>query len=322
MPLELPDDIGRSVSQATGITAPGVTALLDYLGGLASEHATQEQDVNRSAALEAASAVYVRAAGATRAAADRPGTHATESVLAVVREADQLVYSAMREYDAHAILSHLAAGSDDVHPSAPDRRLRQPAARQVTDTWQRIATWLEVNAPATHAALLPGAARRDVDALERELWVPVPVELRALWALCAGDRDVQGAGWVPDHGWALMPLDSVRRVYVRQSRWQREHEGEGWLWKPSWIPFASWSVTDVSAGLFVDAETSEVGQWDDTAVRTVWDKSLTEVLEEIADTLEHPQLAVGYQPGLIGDRLVWGPPLAADEAELWRPFPG
>ncbi|MFP1628051.1 hypothetical protein ACLB9X_23435 [Streptomyces sp. 5K101] len=101
-----------------------------------------------------------------------------------------------------------------------------------------------------------------------------------------------------------MPLDSVHRVYLRQSRWQREHVGEGWLWKPSWIPFASWSVTDASAGLFVDAETGEVGQWDDTAVRTMGDKSLTVLLEEIADTLEHPQLAVGYRSGLIGDRLV------------------
>ncbi|MEV6653954.1 SMI1/KNR4 family protein [Streptomyces sp. NPDC051219] len=322
MPLELPDDIRRSVTQATTITAPGVTALLDYLGGLATEHAADEPNVNRSAALEAASVVYMCAAGATRTEADRPGTRTTVSILALVREADQLVCSGMREYDAHAILAHLAAGSDNVQPSAPDRRLKQPAARQVTDAWRRIAAWLEVNAPASHAALLPGATRRDVDVLERELWVPVPVELRALWALCAGGRDVQGAGLVPDHGWALMPLDSVHRVYLRQSRWQREHEGEGWLWKPSWIPFASWSVTDVSTGLFIDAETGEVGHWDDTAVRTVWDKSLTELLEEIADTLEHPQLAVGYRPGLIGDRLVWGPPLAADEAALWRPFTG
>ncbi|MFD6960967.1 SMI1/KNR4 family protein, partial [Streptomyces venezuelae] len=66
----------------------------------------------------------------------------------------------------------------------------------------------------------------------------------------------------------------------------------------------------------------KVGHWDDTTVRTVGDQTLSELLEEMADKLENPLLATGSLPGLIGDRLVWGPPLAADEAALWEQFTG
>ncbi len=193
----------------------------------------------------------------------------------------------------------------------------------MAEAWQRITSWLEQNAPASHEALLPAASEQDIDVLEQELGLRVPVELRALWLRCAGNRDVPGTGFFPEHGWALMPLDSVRAVYRRQLRWQRDHaDAETCVWKPSWVPFCSWSVTDTSYGLFVDAETGEIGHWEDTAVRTVEDRSLTMLLEEIADRLENPRLATGYRPGLIGKRLVWGPPAAADEAAAWRPFTG
>ncbi|MEU3822450.1 SMI1/KNR4 family protein [Streptomyces sp. NPDC030392] len=217
----------------------------------------------------------------------------------------------------------LPATSDADDGQAPDPRLEQITARQVTEAWQRISSWLEQNAPASHEALLPAATEQDIDAVARQLCVRVPVELRALWLLCAGNQDSPGAGIFPDHGWALMPLDSVCAVYRRQSRRQQNHDDEeSWMWKPSWIPFCSWSVTDTSYGLFVDAETGEVGHWDDTAVRTVEDKSLTMLLEEIADRLENPQLSPGCKPGLIGGKLVWGPPTDESRAMLWQPFTG
>lgn len=216
----------------------------------------------------------------------------------------------------------LPATSNTDDGQAPDPRLEQIAARQVTEAWQRIASWLEQYAPASHEALLPAATEQDIDTLAQQLGVRVPVELRALWLLCAGNQDAPGAGFFPDHGWALMPLDSVRVVYRRQSRRQQDHDGESWMWKPSWVPFCSWSVTDTSYGLFIDAETGEVGHWDDTAVRTVEDKSLTMLLEEIADRLENPQLGLGCKPGLIGGRLVWGPPSDEGWAILWQPFTG
>ncbi|RFC77473.1 SMI1/KNR4 family protein [Streptomyces sp. AcE210] len=205
----------------------------------------------------------------------------------------------------------------------PDPKLERLAARQVTEAWQRITAWLEQNAPASYAALLPAATERDIAALEHDMGVRAPVELRALWLLCAGSQDTTAACFLPDGGWALMPLESAGRVYRWQSQWQRQNgDAESPIWKPTWIPFCSWSVTDTSYGRFIDAETGEVGRWDDMGVRTVEDVSLTMFLEDIADTLENPQLATGYRPGLIGERLVWGPPVALDEADLWRPWTG
>lgn len=219
------------------------------------------------------------------------------------------------------------AGDVQALAAVPDPHMQQIAARQVTEAWRRITRWLEQHAPATRAALLPGASTYEIAALEQACGVGVPVELRALWLLCAGGKDTPGAALMPDYGWALMPLGAVATSYRWHTDNQRE-PGVGWgaeeatAWKPSWIPFCSWSVTDTSYGLFIDAETGRVGHWDDTAVRTVGDQTLSELLEEMADKLEHPRLATGCLPGLIGGRLVWGPPLAADEAALWEQFTG
>ncbi|WP_406387737.1 SMI1/KNR4 family protein [Streptomyces sp. NBC_00887] len=219
------------------------------------------------------------------------------------------------------------AGDEQAPAEVPDPRRQQIVARQVTDAWRRIISWLEQHASATRAALLPGASTYEIAALEQALGVRVPVELRALWLLCAGGKDTPGAGVMPDYDWALMQLGTVATSY----RWQRDNRrklGLGWsaddetVWKPSWIPFCSWSVTDTSYGLFVDAETGKVGHWDDTSVRTVGDQTLSMLLEETADKLENPQPATGRLPGLIGGRLVWEPPLAADEAALWERFTG
>ncbi|WP_344575348.1 SMI1/KNR4 family protein [Streptomyces lunalinharesii] len=201
-------------------------------------------------------------------------------------------------------------------------------ARETTEAWQRIETWLRHNAPATHAALRPGAPESELVALEEELGVRVPVSLRALWRQCAGSLDVRGAGLFPDYGWALMDLDAVARSYQghmnsRRRQEQQFGEEEGMpLWRPSWIPFCSWSVTDLSYGRFVDGETGETGGWDETGERTVVDESLTVFLEETADRLEYPKLFPGYQPGLIDGMLVWGPPPTPDEQAVWEPWNG
>lgn len=220
------------------------------------------------------------------------------------------------------------ANGEHAAPTAqPDPRLEQIAARQVSGAWRRIVSWLEQHAPATHGALLPGASTDEIVALEQALGLRIPAELRALWLLCAGGKDTAGAALMPDTGWALMPLDTVVSVYRRHREHQRDLQAqqgfeEATVWKPSWIPFCSWSVTDTSYGLFLDAETGMIGHWDDTSVRTLGDQTLSMLLEEMADKLEHPQLATGYLPGLIGGRLVWGPPLAADEAAMWQQFTG
>ncbi|MER5892937.1 SMI1/KNR4 family protein [Streptomyces sp. NPDC001876] len=137
------------------------------------------------------------------------------------------------------------AGDERAPAAAPDPRVQQMAARQVTEAWRRITSWLEQHALSSCAALLPGASTYEIAALEQALGVRVPVELRALWLLCAGGKDTPGAGVIPDHRWALMPLGTVATSY----QWQRDNQrqlGLGWsaehemVWKPSWIPFCGY----------------------------------------------------------------------------------
>ncbi len=228
------------------------------------------------------------------------------------------------------VLPHAPARMAEPEPVGPSERPLEDAvqARQATEAWQRIGSWLRRHAPTTHAALKSGASEAELAALEEVLGVRIPVPLRALWRQCAGSRDVRGAGLFPDHGWALMDLDAVARSYeghiTSQRRWEQQFGAEEGmpLWKSSWFPFCSWSVTDLSHGRFVDGETGETGSWGETAERTVEDESLTMLLEEMADRLEYPKLFPGYEPGLIGGMLVWGPPHAPEERALWEPWSG
>ncbi|WP_405475400.1 SMI1/KNR4 family protein [Streptomyces sp. NBC_00009] len=87
-------------------------------------------------------------------------------------------------------------------------------------------------------------------ALEETFGVSVPEELKALWRLSAGESGVDGSDLMLG-GWALMPLDAVIEVYQMQMRFQEENRADDTedtlvLWKPSWIPFCSFTPTTPS----------------------------------------------------------------------------
>ncbi|MEU6460209.1 SMI1/KNR4 family protein [Streptomyces sp. NPDC047065] len=192
-----------------------------------------------------------------------------------------------------------------------DPRTGEQAAREVRAAFASITSWLTRNAPATHHSLLPPVAETHLHNLIADLGICIPADLDALWSQCAGQRDEPGTGFLPEHGWALMPLNSVREVYHRQMAWQAEHTGEAPLWKPSWVPFASWTATDTSYGLYLDTETGEIGSWDKTAARTPQARTLTMLLEETADRLSRPTLSPGAQPRVEDGILIWGNSLGA-----------
>ncbi|MFF8602216.1 hypothetical protein ACF065_13690 [Streptomyces sp. NPDC015232] len=188
------------------------------------------------------------------------------------------------------------------HPLAEDAL----AAREVTEAWRRITTWLRQHAPASLAALRPGATPAETEAVERALGgVRVPAALRALWALTSGDDGAVAApgarpvGCLPGNR-ALIPLDAVAAEHRRRSGTAG--------WRPGWIPVVSLGPADRASGLFLDAETGRLGRWNghDTQLDDDLPHTLGTYLEEIADTLEHPALATGDRPGPVeGGTLVW-----------------
>ncbi|MCX4821837.1 SMI1/KNR4 family protein [Streptomyces sp. NBC_01142] len=185
-------------------------------------------------------------------------------------------------------------------------------ARQVTEAWQRIETWLREHAPASHATLRPGASEGQISAVLSAVTGPVPAALQALWRLRDGVvRDAGREVFLMDN-WALLPTEGA----IEEYRFRRK-DGDDY-WKPHWTPFASWAADYRRYGLFLDADSGEVWSWGDGDRRPKYE-SLTVYLEETADALEVPHLLDGYRPGLAHGGLTWGHP--DDPPEGWVPFP-
>ncbi|MFI1676312.1 SMI1/KNR4 family protein [Streptomyces sp. NPDC020607] len=201
--------------------------------------------------------------------------------------------------------------------------------RQIDDAWQRIDPWLERNAPATWANLLPGASEAEIEALQDSLGVRLPVGLRALWSRRAGVGPDPTPGFMPGES-VLMPFEVVRRTYqLKMQLRQGDEEAqrrtgsteEITVWRPSWIPFAAIGA-DALSGLSVDAETGRIWYWCEYAERSVQFESLTDFMEEMADVLEVPLLAAEARVGLMNGFLVWGVPQDAAERAAWKPLAG
>lgn len=113
--------------------------------------------------------------------------------------------------------AELSPGADDQEQGRDRGRSGDTAAsavlvREIADAWHRITRWLQRHAPDSCAALRPGAGPTAIAALESDLGIEVPVELRVLWLLTAGDDGSNGWGCLPGNR-ALVPLDAVAAVY-------------------------------------------------------------------------------------------------------------
>ncbi|GHH26522.1 hypothetical protein [Streptomyces lanatus] len=203
--------------------------------------------------------------------------------------------------------------------------------REVADAWHRLTGWLRRNAPDSYAALRPGAGPAAVAALEDDLGLAIPLELRVLWTLTAGDSGVDGAGCLPGNE-ALLPLDAVAALHRRQLDAQadedalnaeRPEDERTYFWKPAWIPVATRGVIDTTSGWYLDAETGYLGRWS-RFNEPPGDEldTLVTYLEEAADMLEAPTLATRDEPGLVDGALAWRRGLAPARQDRWRPLTG
>ncbi|WP_240046075.1 SMI1/KNR4 family protein [Streptomyces sp. L-9-10] len=170
------------------------------------------------------------------------------------------------------------------------------------------------------ASLKAGASENEIAALEDTMGVHVSDGVKALWRMRAGTDSMASAVFMLGN-WALVGLDSVAAVYRERMLFQRQNEAQGYMtWKTPWIPFCSYTVTDTSYGLCVDGESGTVWGWEETAVVTPRFDSLTDYLEEMADALEAPGLAVGPMPGVARGALLWGEPSDPAVKEEWVPL--
>ncbi|MFF5500003.1 SMI1/KNR4 family protein [Streptomyces aquilus] len=213
------------------------------------------------------------------------------------------------------------------HERAVDPGVEAVTVREVADAWRRITGWLQTHAPDSHSALRAGTSSAAVAAVEGELGVRIPVELRALWLLTAGDDGAHGWGCLPGNQ-ALMTLDAVRAFYRMKMEAQasedaldsgRPEEERITVWKATWIPVVALGPSDDSSGLYLDAATGYLGRWSryNEAPGEERDTVVT-YLEEMADMLEAPALAARDRPGLIGGTLVWLSSIDPVQETRWR----
>lgn len=247
-----------------------------------------------------------------------------------VREPDRIE---IRYVNRASVAESAEATDTQEHERAADPAADAVTEREVADAWRRITVWLQHNTPGSYAALRAGASPAAIADLEEDLGIRIPVELRVLWSLTAGDDGVNGWGWgcLPSSE-ALMALDAAASVYRLQMGSQakedvlnadRVEDERITLWKPTWIPVVAHGANDSSSGVFLDAATGYLGRWTRYSARLGEQlDTLVTYLEEVADMLEAPALATRDTPGLVGDALVWRSRLDAAQKDRWRPLAG
>lgn len=247
-----------------------------------------------------------------------------------IREPDRIEI----RYVTPAAFAQSTADNPDQHEPQGQHQ-EQPAdpgaeavtVREVADAWRRITGWLRINAPVSHAALRAGASAAAVAAVESDLGIQLPVEMRALWLLTAGDDGAHGWGCLPGNK-ALMTLEAVSALYLMKMAAQtqedtlnsgRPEEERITVWQATWIPVIALGPTDDTSGLYLDAATGFLGRWSRYNEAPGEERdTLVTYLEEMADMLESPALAARDKPGLIGGTLVWLSSIDPAQEDRWQ----
>ncbi|MFE2528574.1 hypothetical protein ACFXEL_30620 [Streptomyces sp. NPDC059382] len=201
-------------------------------------------------------------------------------------------------------------------------------ARQVVEAWQRIEAWLRDNSPTSYATLLPGAGADQVADVQAVVQAQIPEALSMLWRTIGGNT-LRG---VFLGNYDLIPLDLVTDFY-RNRMADHEEEGTGGaeegppLWKPEWIPVFSNHRTSQAFVLYLDAHAGLLHRWSRYGENTYGTDteelhSLSSYLEEAADSLEYPAMAVSDKPGLIDGGLVWQSAIEPGQKDHWEPLAG
>ncbi|GAB2611392.1 hypothetical protein GCM10027168_50300 [Streptomyces capparidis] len=220
----------------------------------------------------------------------------------------------------------------------------QALIEQTLAAWRRIEAWLERWAPRSHRRLPPPAAEDAVLAVERDLDLVLPADLRAFYRLRDGTGpgvDFEWATWdgplpIPQDQWdpelepsgyllpegGMAPLEKLAHWVDGPAGYEREADpGQRYL------PFVA-SDPDGFYGLFADCTPGPgygaLGGYGEADAPTpgLW-PSFAGYLTEVADALEEGRGVGGdgYVPGLLAGCLRWDDPHSPLEPG-WAPVPG
>ncbi|MFD7168484.1 SMI1/KNR4 family protein [Streptomyces violascens] len=191
----------------------------------------------------------------------------------------------------------------------------------VTSSWTRIVRWLENHAAASAQALNPPATDADIQQLNDALGFRIPQALETWLRMNNGstakDRRTPipgGFQLLPDPASKLFPGGEVfldcQSIIDRHRQFLRiadEIDDEDW-WMPSWVPVLA--EADSHHGLLLDTDqAARVLAYRESDYAKVYAASLEEVLEAVADALEHRRgggvLTRGRHADVQDGRLVW-----------------
>jgi hypothetical protein len=184
-----------------------------------------------------------------------------------------------------------------VTPTDPDAA----TVARVDAAWDRIERWLGARAPATAAALRPGAPADTVAAAQRRMSVRFPPDLVA--SLRRHDGGGRGADALLPPFHRLFTVGEVVNEWWMYCEVTASTGNDGDYWNRRYVPFAG--RDDML--LIVDQRApghGRVGRFysEDGASFADWPGSLVELLEQVAAALETGQPVIGrYRPAVRFD---------------------
>ncbi len=176
------------------------------------------------------------------------------------------------------------------------------AGSPVVAAWERIEHWLSAHAPPLLANLNDGASPEDLSALEAQLGVQLPDDLRESLARHNGQLDE-----FPPliGGWSLLSCSEIAQEWKiwkdLLARGDLAHESSpsdprvrsDW-WNERWVPFTYSGSGDHHCADCAPADGGAPGQvivlWHDDAARPLVAPTFTAWLEQIAEGLESGKL--------------------------------
>jgi cell wall assembly regulator SMI1 len=185
-----------------------------------------------------------------------------------------------REVSWAAVLARLAAGGDatpsadeaaaavawvkggaprqakaPAEPKSAEQKTAEPArSGDLNAVLGRLDRWLAEHRPRYHEGLRPGASPAELDALQNELAIPLPADLRTLLAWHNGQNpDFLGAF---AQSWNLMGTR-----LIAEAKKELDADGADLGWQKAWVPFL-----EDDSGDFVVVDTGQPS----APVREVW----------------------------------------------------